>query len=40
MNNMSIDEIKRIDINSLYEAEIQNEDMSEYDYDHDNHYFW
>ena len=40
VNNMSIEEIKRIAINSLYEAEIQNEDMSEYDYDHDNHYFW
>ena len=40
VNKMSINQLRQIVINSLYDQEIENMDMSEYDYDHDEYRWW
>lgn len=40
VSKMSIDQLRHIVINSLYDQEIENMDMSEYDYDHDEYPWW
>ena len=40
VSKMSIDQLRHIVINSLYDQEIENMDMSEYDYNHDEYHWW
>ena len=40
VSKMSINQLRQIVINSLYDQEIENMDMSEYDYDHDEYRWW
>lgn len=40
VSNMSINQLRQIVINSLYDQEIENMDMSEYNYDHDEYRWW
>ena len=40
VSKMSINQLRQIVINSLYDQEIENMDMSEYNYDHDEYRWW